>query len=266
MTPDAARRVAELVARTYDAFVSDWPGELDFYLDLALEAARTGGEVLEIGCGTGRIAIRLVHAGVGVVGLDVSASMLALARQKSASLDGARWIEGDMRRFDLAEQFPLILIPGHSFQHLLTAEDQLASLVCIQRHLSPSGRLVIHLDHQDVVWLGGLRAPTGGQFEPAGEVEESGTGRLIRRVRAWSFEPATQTAISRTRWEILDADGTKSEALEGPPVRLHCLFRFEMEHLLGRFGMTPEAVYGDFHRGALSDSSSEMIWVVRAAP
>ena len=240
--------------------------ELDFYLELALEAARAGAEVLEIGCGTGRIALRLAQAGVRVVGLDLSPSMLALAREKSGNLDGARWIEGDMRSFDLGRQFPLILIPGHSFLHLLTAEDQLASLRRILRHLLPGGRLVIHLDHQDYVWRGGLRGRAGGRFELAGQVEEIGTGRLIRRARAWSFEPATQTAISRSRWEILEADGTHRETLEGTPVRLHCLFRFEMEHLLASLGMAAEAVHGDFQRGELSDNSSEMIWVAREAP
>ncbi len=240
--------------------------ELNFYLELALEAARAGAEVLEIGCGTGRIALRSAQADVRVVGLDLSPSMLALAREKSGNLDGARWIEGDMRSFDLGRQFPLILIPGHSFLHLLTAEDQLASLRCILRHLRPAGRLMIHLDHQDYVWLGGLRGRAGGRFKLAGQVEEIGTGRLVRRARAWSFEPATQTAISRSRWEILEADGTHRETLEGTPVRLHCLFPFEMEHLLARLGMAAEAVHGDFQRGELSDNSSEMIWVAREAP
>lgn len=265
MTPELASRVAELVARTYDALVPDWPGELDFYLNLALEAVRSGGEVLEIGCGTGRIALRLAQAGVGVLGLDVSSNMLSLALEKSGGREGVRWIEGDMRSFDLGRQFPLILIPGHSFQHLLTAEDQLACLRCIHEHLLPGGKLVIHVDHQDFEWLGGLRAQAGGRFEPAGQVEEAGTGRLIRRARAWSFEPSTQTAISRSRWEILEADGTHRETLDGSPVRLHCLFRFEMEHLLARLGLAAEAVYGDFQRGELSDHSREMIWLVRRA-
>jgi ubiquinone/menaquinone biosynthesis C-methylase UbiE len=143
-------------------------GELDFYLELAPEAARDGAEVLEIGCGTVRIALRLAQAGVRVVGLDLSLSMLALAREKSGSLDGARWIEDEMRSFDQQRQFPLLLIPGHSLQHLLTAEDQLASLRCMQRHLLPGGKAVIHLDHQDYVWLGGLRGQAGGRFELAG--------------------------------------------------------------------------------------------------
>jgi hypothetical protein len=54
--------------------------------------------------------------------------------------------------------------------------------------------------------------------------------------------------------------------MEGTPIRLHYPFRFEMEHPLARLGMAAEAVYGDFQRSALSDNSSEMIWMVRAAP
>jgi hypothetical protein len=49
------------------------------------------------------------------------------------------------------------------------------------------------------------------------------------------------------------------------PARLHCVFRFEMEHLLARVGLAVDAVYGDFSRHPLENKSSDMIWVARAA-
>ena len=121
-------QVAEFYARTYDVSVPDWPGEIDFYQEMAAEVKREGGTVLEIACGTGRVAIRLAQGGVKVVGLDRSPQMLEVARQKSAGLDHVRWAEGDMRSFELDEAFELVIIPGHSFQNLNTAQDQAACL------------------------------------------------------------------------------------------------------------------------------------------
>lgn len=255
MNPSIQKKDAEL----YDVIVPDWPGELDFYGALAAEA----GAVLEVACGTGRLAVRLAQSGARVVGVDLSEAMLAVARAKSADLPGARWLAGDMLSFDAGESFPLIIVPGHSFQFMLTPQDQLACLLNLKRHAAPGGRLVIHLDHQDVSWLGDLRAGKGGVFEAAGEAVHPVTGQRIRTRRAWAYELATQTAITSAVREAVDAAGQVVERWEIGPTRLHCVFRFEMEHLVARAGLTVEAVYGDFARGPLQDTSTEMVWVLR---
>ncbi len=79
------------------------------------------------------------------------------------------------------------------------------------------------------------------------------------------YEPASQTAICQTVWEEIGMDGQVVDRWQTEPIRLHCLFRFEMEHLLARVGYVVEAVYGDFFRSVLQDKSSEMIWVARTA-
>jgi len=256
-------QVAEFYAQTYDESVPDWPGEIDFYQEMAAEVKRQGGTVLEIACGTGRVAIRLAQNGVQVVGLDLSPQMLAVARQKSVGLANMRWVQGDMRSFALGEAFDLVLIPGHAFQNLNTAQDQVACLECIKRHLRPGGLLVVHLDHQDLSWLGDLLKDKGGRFEAAEQFRHPQTGHQIRTSRAWSYEPASQTAICQIVWEAVADDGQVVARWQTNPVRLHCLFRFEMEHLLARVGFAVEAVYGDFFRHALEDKSANMIWVAQ---
>jgi SAM-dependent methyltransferase len=263
MSQSPEDRIAEFYAQTCDAWVPVWPGELDFYRELATGAMAEGGAVLEIACGTGRIAARLAQEGVPLVGLDRSPEMLEVARAKTHGLTNVRWVQADMRSFELGEAFGLIIIPGHSFQHLNTPHDQVACLECIKRHLRPDGILVIHLDHQDIAWLGGLRGEKGGRLEPAGGFQNPKTGRQVRALRAWSYEPASQTAISRALWEELGADGQVLDRWESAPVRLHCVFRYEMEHLLARVGFAVDAVYGDFYRGPLMDTSSEMVWFAR---
>jgi ubiquinone/menaquinone biosynthesis C-methylase UbiE len=253
----------ELYAQTYDEAVPDWPGEIDFYRELAARLTSGGGSLLEVACGTGRVATRLAHVGVKVVGIDLSAEMLAVARKKSAALENLRWVQADMRNFELGEQFDLAIIPGHAFQNLNTPQDQLNCLECIQRHLIPGGTLVVHLDHQDVGWLGGLVSGNGGVFDAAGQVHHPQSGRLVRKFQAWTYEPASQSAFSQVAWEEIDENGKVVERWQADPVRLHCVFRFEMEHLLGRAGYVIEAVWGDFFRNRLEDRSENMVWVAR---
>jgi ubiquinone/menaquinone biosynthesis C-methylase UbiE len=261
MGPSASEQDAdEFYAQTYDDSVPDWPGEMDFYREMAARAKSHGGTVLEIACGTGRVAIRLAQDGVNVVGLDLSAKMLAVARQKSAGLQNMRWVQGDMRSFELGEAFELVIIPGQAFHNLNTPADQAACLACIQRHLNPGGTLVVHLD---LPWLGDLRREKGGVFEAAEQFQHPDTGHPIRALRAWSYEPSTQTAIEQTVWEEMDADGQVVNRVERRPIRLHCVFRFEMEHLLARVGLEVEAVYGNFFQQEFQDDSSDMIWIAR---
>jgi SAM-dependent methyltransferase len=248
-------------AETYDAAVPDWPGEIGFYAD-AVDWAKSRGEaVLELACGTGRVALRLARAGVQVVGLDLSSAMLEVAREKSVDVPNVSWVEGDMRSFDLERTFGLILIPGHAFHNLLTPDDQVACLFGVKRHLSPGGMLIVHLDHQDMAWLGDLVGAKGGVFEEEETFERPKTGRTVRAVRAWRYERSTQTAICETRWEELDENGDVVETRETVAIRLHCLFRFEVEHLMGRVGLDVRATYGDFFGEPLSDDSPQMIWV-----
>src|SRR5215210_8649168 len=68
-----------------------------FYTALAQE---TGGPVLDIACGTGRVSIPMARLGLAVTGVDIVPGMLDQARRKSAGLP-VRWVEGDGRTFDL---------------------------------------------------------------------------------------------------------------------------------------------------------------------
>lgn len=258
--------VEKQVAELYDVSVPDWPGEIDFYRALAVEAMQDGQAVLEVACGTGRVATRLAQQGGHVVGLDLSPEMLEVAREKSGGLPNLRWVQGDMRSFDLGELFGLAIIPGHAFQNLLTPEDQVACLECVKGHLVPGGRLVVHLDHPNggnLGWLGAVSKEKKGVFGEAQEVRHPETGRLIHVLRAWSYEASTQTASVVTAWEETDANGKVVDYWQRGPIALHCVFRFEMEHLLARVGLVVEGLYGDFFHGDLEDDSSEMVWVAR---
>jgi ubiquinone/menaquinone biosynthesis C-methylase UbiE len=263
MNESTSKQSREFYAQTYDASVSDWQGEIDFYRSFAREAAAKGKSVLEIACGTGRVAIRLAKDGPRVVGLDFSPPMLEVAREKSRGMTNIEWVEEDMRSFNLGETFGLIIIPGHAFQNLVEAEDQVASLRSIERHLDADGTLIVHLDHQSMGWLGDLVRGKNGVFEEAEQFIHPETDRPIRTHRAWTYEPATQTAIAQTVWEEVDEEGNVFNRWDSGPIRLHCVFRFEMEHLLALAGFKVEALYGSFFREPLTDKSDGMIWIAK---
>ncbi len=72
----------QLYAALYDDSVPNWPGEIDFYRDLATQTHAQGQAVLDVACGTGRIALPLIQAGISVTGVDLQPTMLAVARTK----------------------------------------------------------------------------------------------------------------------------------------------------------------------------------------
>jgi SAM-dependent methyltransferase len=191
---------------------------------------------------------------------------LAIAQQKSTNTDCISWVEADMRSFALDKTFDLVMIPSHSFQNLNTADDQAACIECIWRHLKPGGLLLVHLDHmnaENMRWLGEISGDKKGVFGEDGQFKHPKTGLPIKTSIAWSYEPASQTATEQTIWEEIGVDGKSIRRWEIGAIQLHCVFRFEMEHLLKRAGFEIEHVYGDFNRQELQDDSPHMIWLAR---
>lgn len=136
-------------AEVYDLFYGDLDDDFEMYLGFA---ERTGGPILEIGSGTGRVALALAERGREVVGLEPSDAMRAVAQQKAdrAELtDRAAFVPGDMRRFKLDRRFGLIIAPLNTFLHNLTPDDQLATLSNLKKHLQPSGLLVLDCFNPD---------------------------------------------------------------------------------------------------------------------
>src|SRR3972149_872925 len=144
--PSGGYDAREFVAEFYDHVVPYRDRrDVSFWVDMARES---GGPVLEVGCGTGRVLIPTARAGVEVVGLDYSQAMLItcgekLSREPAPVRSRVEFVLGDMRRFDLGRTFSLITTPFRPFQHLLTVEDQLSCLSCVHRHLSEGGRFVL---------------------------------------------------------------------------------------------------------------------------
>lgn len=253
----------QIYAELYDLYVSDWPGELDFYRELAAEPLVQEHGLLEIACGTGRVALRLAQDGIRITGLDLSPELLVIARAKSCGRPNVSWICADMQAFKLGEKFGAMIIPGHSFQFMTTPQAQLDCLGCIRRHLFPGGRLALHLDQPGEDWLDGLLAQTATSWRHGSLLTHPVTGRTYRKANYWTYDPVTHTAANHIRWEMLGERGEVVQTWPMAPMRLRVFSRGEVEELLDRAGYEIEAVYGDFFKQPLTDTSANMIWVAR---
>ena len=124
--------------------------DIPFYLEYA---ARRRGEVLELGCGTGRVALALAAEGFRVTGLDLSKQMLGVFREKLAQkpelADMITIVHGNMANFSFDRKFDMVIAPFRAFQALTDDRDIDSSLVCIYDHLSDGGVFIVNVFNPD---------------------------------------------------------------------------------------------------------------------
>lgn len=263
--PEFAGYDNAFVAEYYDAlWIVRERADVAFYAGCA---ASYGSPVLELGCGTGRILLRLAEAGNRAWGLELSPHMLARCREKLSRLPDdvqqrVRIVAGNMTSFDLNEKFPLIIIPFRPFQHLLTVEDQLACLANAKRHLSPNGHLVFDLFQTHP---GRIHDPSFLEEHPVpGEVTLPDGRRVRLAERTIAFHRAIQCNDVELIYYVTHPDGRVERSVN--PFRIRYFFRYEVEHLLALAGFRVAALFGDFTRGPFRDDSPDMIFIAEQAP
>jgi SAM-dependent methyltransferase len=248
----------------YDHVATGVLGDVAFYVAAAVGA---GSPVLELGCGTGRILIPMAEAGVDVVGLDASADMLAVAGTKLAASRPdvqrrARLVHGDMRDFELGQSFALVTIPYRAFLHNLSVDDQLRTLARARRHLAEDGRLILNVFDPSVKKLAAGRWSTPADRHR--EFRHPRTGNRVTIREDFRYDLERQRVEGAFVYDEVDATGHLL-ATRRAPLTLRYVFRYEMEHLLGRAGFAVEALFGDFQRAAFR-AGGEQVWIARRQP
>jgi len=251
------------IAELYD-YVVPYRNRLDvvFFVEAAKES---GGPVLEVGCGTGRILIPTARAGVEIAGLDLSPHMLAVCRERLKTepeqvRSRVRLVEGDMRHFELSGTFSLVTLPFRPFQHLTTVGDQLACLDCIHHHLETGGKLILDIFNP---WLEALaRQNFGEEMAEEPEFTMPDGRRVIRRHKVTSRDMFNQINYVELIYYVTHPDGRQERLVQAFPMRY--LFRFEAEHLLARAGFEVEQLYADYDKSPYgSKYPGELIFVAR---
>jgi SAM-dependent methyltransferase len=263
MSPAGGYEEYAFIADLYDYVVPyrDRP-DVAFFVDAAKEA---GSPILEVGCGTGRVLIPTARAGLDIVGLDLSAHMLAVCRQRlqeeSAAVQArVQLVQADMRTFELGRTFTLATIPFRPFQHLTTVGDQLSCLASIRRHLDDRGTLILDLFNPSLDAL--VHQPVGEEFAEEPEFSMPDGRRVIRRHKTVARDRFSQTNHHELVYYVTHPDGRQERLVQAFPLRY--LFRFEAEHLLARAGFEVEHLYAGYDKSAYGSTyPGEMIFVAR---
>ena len=250
---DVSPEQAERIAALYDLDVPHGPSPAtDWFRAIA---RRTGGPILELGCGTGRVAIPLAQDGHEVVGLDRSEAMLARA-ERHARREGVnlRLVEGDMRSFSFSEAFALITIPFNTFL-MLTPEERWACLARVREHLAETGLLAVDCFQPDpelIVGKDGAVREEWTRHDP-----ESG-----RDVTKFSSSRANVDQVDVRWWfEQLDDEGHVTRWQR--TTTLHYMYRRETEFLFAAAGFDLEALHGDYDGSPAGPSSPKLLVVAR---
>lgn len=251
-TADPCRTLAMFYDLEY-TFQDDIP----LFLGLA---ERTGGPILELGAGTGRVAVPLARAGFSVVGLERSPAMLEVARRKLRGRAGRRvtLTQGDMRSFDLPSRFPLAVIPDNTFAWLLAKGDQRSALECIHAHLQPGGLLAIVLQNPYHLVL----EPPAGEvlLVWAGRPEDGQTVKKFWSARAGLAEQLLDIHI----W--YDVAGRDGSVIRHPvDMTLRWFYRPELELLLESCGFVLENLYGSYDLDPY-DADSPLLIAIATRP
>lgn len=253
----------EVSAKYYDAAYAVKADLIDlpFYLELA---KKSGGPVLEIGCGTGRVLLPIARAGIEVHGVDNSKAMLGVLKKRVASEGPSvrRRVHvhrGDMRKFRLKKRFALVMFPFRPLQHMHTLEDQLAALRTAAFHLDRGGRLAFDVFYPKYEMIfSGI-----GQEFPEMEWPAAGKpGMIVRRFfRKDSVDKIKQAIYITFLYRTYQGDSIVQEESE----RLVMTY-YTYPHLQALFalaGLEPVAEWGSFAKTPIDNHADQLIFILK---
>lgn len=218
----------------------------DFYLALAGDVPKA---ILDMGCGTGRLAVALAQRGHRVTGADPSAGMLQVARSRPGT-ELVQWVESDAAHLALETRFDLIIMTGHVFQVFLGDDDVRATLRALRRHLAPGGTLAFETRNPLVEewreWIPALTRETV-QVPGIGAVDihydiSGADGALVTFETHFRFAPEDVVVATTT---------------------LRFMGRDELAAFLADAGFADIAWYGNWDRSPATPASPEIIALAR---
>ena len=220
-------------------------------------ARQHGAPVLELGVGTGRVAIPLCLDGHEVVGVDLHPTMLARAESRAAEsqLPTGRLTlrQGDMRHFSLDRRFPLVIAPFNGLLHLYEAEDLAACFACVRRHLAPGGRFVFDVRNPSVKEL--ARDPE--REYAVGSFNHPSLNAKVRYTEQFRYD-----ALKQVQFVTLRFYPPKGRAVETLLAQRQ-IFPNELRALLRLGGLRLAKRFGDFDGRAMSpDAETQIIEAV----
>ncbi|MEZ4813178.1 MAG: class I SAM-dependent methyltransferase [Caldisericia bacterium] len=232
----------------YDARNYKLESEIDFWLS---EANESNGEVLELCCGTGRVAIPIAKTGRKVSGVDISDSMLSQAKKKAGDENiDIEWIKSDIREFDLEKKFGMIYIPFNSFLHLQKNEDAEKLFKNVKKHLAKDGKFYLTIFNPDLSILS--QNPLHRRLHD--EIIDPDSGEKIRIEESVNYDKETQINHV-TLYFKFEGGIEKTEPLD---IRIY--YPQEIDTLLKYNGFKIESKFGDYKKSKFTSDSPFQIF------
>jgi SAM-dependent methyltransferase len=179
-------------------------------------ADETGGPVLDLGCGTGRVALHLARRGHRVLGLDADAALLVALSDRAGELP-VEAEPGDARDFRLEVEFGLVLAPMQLVQLFEGAEERLRCLRCVASHLRPDGLAAVAIVEE--------MPPAGAAPPPLPDAREV-DGWIYSSLPVDAVADSEAIRVRRLRQTVSPAGELSEETDE---VRLQVLAAAELE-------------------------------------
>ena len=245
-----------LISKYYDLIYKDRVDDVKLWFDLSEDFP---GDILEIGCGTGRVSLPLLQAGKQLCGIDISDLALSIVREKvnTAGVAGrADFYQADMRSFDLPQKdFAFAFIPINTFMHNLNTADQKRTLNTIAAHLKSGGAIVVDLYHPYPQAL--LEAD--GRMQFAGQFEDEESGNTVQWFVSRQLNLDEQIQRVTFLFDEISTEGVVHRRHFTFPMRY--LHRFEMELLLSNAGFELLEILGDYDGSEFYAESPRIIFV-----
>lgn len=234
-------------------------GDTEWY---CAKARQRGGPVLELGAGTGRIALRIAQEGIPVHALDVDPSMLDALRQKLSQhapevRDRVQATVADMRTFALPDRFALIIAPFRGFLHNVTEQDQLACLGRVREHLRPGGCFAFNVFHPSLEYMAQHAGAFAGIWRQGGTYP-LGDGGCIVRSESNRYDTVRQRVDSLHRYEEYGPDGTLART-SLHRIQLAYLYPADVRRLLKETGFHSIQIAGGFDGRPFQYDTDELV-------
>jgi SAM-dependent methyltransferase len=230
-----------------------------FYIDYA---NKQNGNILELGCGTGRVSIELAKNGFFVTGLDLSENMIEVYKNKLIELpydvkNRINIVNGNMANFELEKKYSLIIAPFRAFQALTKENDIQNSLECIKNHLDNNGIFIINVFRPykvlDESWCFSDKI----QWE---RIDPKSGFHVIKKDSGEKIDTKNQIIYPKFTYEIIDKNGNIEKSIEN--LELKYYYYEQLKKLILENGFEILEEYGWYDKSEI-ENGRELIMVCK---
>jgi ubiquinone/menaquinone biosynthesis C-methylase UbiE len=239
-------------AGIYDSIYYGFKQDISFYVK---ESVKINGQVLEIGCGTGRITFSLAaNPTINVTGIDISPQMIKTvdekAKQKYPNLETHVM---DMRNITINKKYDRVIIPFNGFQAMLNVNDQISCLHSIKNVLKNDSKLILD-----------MFIPNIEMFDQENNRYYHASSIQSKNISIWhksNFNSIEQTINTTIKMSEYSCNGKTSHYYN--EYQLRYTYMQEAAYLFERCGYKITSLYGDFNKSKFDNNSDKMVWILK---